>query len=46
LTEDEYSRFGNWDAEDELAYGIRAADVQVPSWDDRAWQGFEYLGSY
>lgn len=46
LSEDEYTPFSRWDAEDEAAYGLRWADVHVPAWEDRPAQGFEYLGTY
>ena len=46
LGEDEYIRFGDWDADDERDYGVRAADVAVPDWVDDPAAGFEYLGTY
>ena len=46
LTEDEYIRFGNWDAADEASYGVRMADAQVPLWEDRPGQEFDYLGTH
>jgi hypothetical protein len=46
LSEDEYTSFTGWDVEDEQLYGIRAADIQVPSWIDQPEQEFKYFGTY
>jgi hypothetical protein len=46
LGEEEFIRFGDWDADDEQAYGVRAADLAVPDWSSHSGHNFRHYGTY
>jgi hypothetical protein len=46
LSEDEYTRFVDLDADDEQAYGILFTALTPPQWSDDDHQPFRYIGTY